>query len=141
MSSLPPPTAPRFLKPTQHIQRVTVLTGVHWWHGHYDPERRRPVRCGGSLCRWCDSGRQPELRIVLGVADGHSQRWLIELRERHRTFIESLESQAEGVIGTVVEMWKQGSAMNSPVEFSIVRHKAAMEWDIRLLVEGLGVET
>lgn len=135
---LPPPTAPRFLKVTSDLQRVTIISAVHWWHGHYDPITRRPYRCGGEICSWCDAGRQRELRFVVGVADGSGVRWLLELRERHRAILEELEAQDGGSVGTVADVFKAGQAINSPVQVELRSRKRADEWDIALLASALG---
>lgn len=139
MSSLPPPIKVLFYKPTSEIARFTILTPIHHWYAHYDHVKRVPFRCGGAICAFCDTGREPELRFVLGCASSRTGRCTIELRERHRKVLEAIEAQPEGVIGTVIDVYKSGTALNSPVEVDIRNHKVAEEWDIRLLVESLGM--
>lgn len=138
MSSLPPPTAPPFFRPTSDLARLTIVTDVHWWHGHYDHKSGVPHRCGGSICSYCDAGRQPELRFVLGCYHGGKGRVLIELRERHRAVLEQILAQPEGIVGTVIDIYKKGEAKNSPVEVEMRSRSHAEPWDIRLLVESLG---
>lgn len=138
MKGLPPPTATQFVKPTPEVQRLHVLSRLEWWHGHIDPVTKQPHRCGGSICGFCDAGRQPELRFVLGV-EVRGERRLIELRERHRHFIDTLGEEPADTIGAIVHVWKAGQAKNSPVEFELISRKRCEEWDIRLLVEELGI--
>ena len=135
---LPPPRVPQWLKITSDITRVTLLSEPECWYAHFDPRTRRPFRCGGDLCRFCDEHRVPELRIVLGCADGSGERLIFELRERHRKYIEKLEAQEGGIVGTVIDIFKVGGSDNSPVELNIVSRKPTACWDIGPIVRGLG---
>lgn len=136
---LPPPTAPRFFKVDSTLQRFTIISDLHWWYAHFDERDRQPHRCGGTICSYCDAGRQPELRFVVGVSNGRAERGFIELRERHRPVLQKALEQEGGILGSVIHIAKKGDAKNSPVEVDIISRKECDAWDIRLMVESLGL--
>lgn len=135
---LPDPTSPRFLAIGSELIRLTVLTRVYHWVGHYDPALRLAVRCGGQCCDYCSSGRIPELRFVVGCYSARHGRCLFEMRERHRPILEQLDSHECMGVGCKLHIMRRGTAKNSPIDVEIHGWEANEEWDIQRLVDSLG---
>lgn len=139
MRQLPEPTGPRFLKVETFVYRLVCRSRVEHWLAHFDPVTRMPYRCEGEGCKFCDSGRVPELRFVLGVWSERTGRALLELRERHRQVLEAMASEELEGIGARLRVWRSGSAKNSPIEVELEGFEESDEWDISRLVLSLGL--
>lgn len=137
--ALPPPTSPRFLKVGTELVRLHCLTRVYPWVAHYDPVLRLAVRCAGEYCGYCDAGRTPELRFVIGCYSDRAGRVLFEMRERHRGVASEMDEHCMRGVGFKLQVHRTGTAINSPIEVSVVDWVEADEWDISKLVDALGL--
>lgn len=138
MRQLPEPTSVRWLTVGTSIQRVRCLTRVHHWLGHFDFASRMKYRCQGAGCPFCDGGRLPEVYYVIGVQNSAGERFLLELRARHYPIAKELnEHESEGV-GWKIQIYRAGTAKNSPIEIELLSWEAADEWDICRLVDSIG---
>ena len=138
MRALPEPTGPRFLKVGTQMLKAVCLTRIEHWYAHFDARIRMPVRCGGEGCQYCDAGRVPELRFVVGIREKRIGRALLELRERHRGLVEELNNHESEGVGCKLTIYRTGTAMNSPINVELEGWEVADEWDIGRLVESLG---
>ena len=113
---------------------LLCCSDIHYWVSHWDPQRRRSVRCGGSGCYGCQQGAPKIVRgVVLGV-DTQGRDRLFEVRQRHENVFESYET----TVGLRISIRKLGAATNSPVEVKVVGEEYAYRRDITRLVDSLG---
>lgn len=129
-----PRAAPEWHKATSRAAEFTIISEAAHWYSHWDPSKRRTMRCGGKECYCCATGIQKQLRVVVLVIDTNNREKLIELRERHREFFDHFAS----LVGLRIRVRKLGEAQNSPVEIRHVGEVHATVRDITRLVECLG---
>lgn len=120
---------PKWVRPGSRKVELTIISELNRLVTHWDTRLGRSVSCGGHVCELCHVGMQKQLRVFCMLIDGHGNDWLFELRERHReTF-----GEYDSVVGLVVEIWRAGTAKNSPVEVRIRDTRNVVERDITAL--------
>lgn len=132
----PDAVRPEWVRWTGHWQEFLVISEIESWVSHWDARIGKSRRCGGPGCALCHMGYQKQLRVVVMTIDKSGRDTLIELRERHRTYLDGVES----VVGLKVRMKKMGAARNSRIELDIIGSQEVATRDIKRLVLCLGEE-
>lgn len=118
----------RKIRPLQVThERLRVITVSEWFAlaTHWDKEVWRSRRCGGGECLLCCRDNRPLVRYYSCVELPNNELRLLELRKRHSETVHLLQLQHEPGVGHELEVWKNGSAKNSPVQVEVLG-----TWDI-----------
>lgn len=136
---LPRTEKPEWITVTQRRQEVTVISEPTPWISHWDTVKMRSRRCGGDTCQLCQMGMPKQIRYILLCVDGHGHERLLELRERHADYLDSLIREHGSTVGLRVAVLRDGPAKNSPVSFRYLTREPAVARDIKLLVARFGL--
>ena len=129
-----PQVGPTWLKATERRMELLIISEITYWVSHWDPQRGRSVRCGGTACYHCQQGAQKIVRgVVLGI-DSSGREKLLEIRDRHERIFESYDTS----VGLRISVRKTGPARNSPIDMTVLREELAYRRDISRLVDSLG---
>ena len=138
MSDLPPSEKLSFVQAGPKPMTVVSRSSVEWWQAHWDPSIRRSRMCEGRECPWCGQGLFRSTRYVIAVElEGGSLR-LLELRERHRDFLERLHHRPRMGVGSLLRVRKEGEGKNARVEVELLHQVPAIPIEIAALVRSLG---
>lgn len=130
---------PRWFKATVRRSELLFVSDVFGWVSHWDVSARRSRKCGGRSCGLCSFGYPKVARFVVVAVDQWGTDWLVELRERHREFIERLREGRGTAAGARVVVCKEGEALNSAVCFTLLGREPVVIRDISRLVDSLGL--
>lgn len=65
---------------------------------------------------------------------------MLELRERHRLFLELVHGADSGGVGARMRVERRGSSDNSPIDVSFVEWRSGLrEWDLSALVDSMSL--
>ena len=87
----------------------------------------------------CQLGMPKQIRYILLCVDSHCAERLLELRERHADYLDSLIAEHGSTVGLRVSVLRDGTAKNSPVSFRFLAREAVVSRDIKLLVARFGL--
>lgn len=115
----------RPLKITQ--QRVRVIIASDWYEfsAHWDRTAGQSRECAGAGCFFCGDQSKPHPLYYAVGEDHHRTLWLVCLRRRHSELVHHLRASRGDGVGPELELWKSGSAPNSPIRAEVVG-----EWDV-----------
>lgn len=136
---LPRSDRPEWIQATQRRQEFVVCSEATHWVSHWDTLKAKSRRCGGSQCQLCAIGSPRVIRYILLCIDNHGRERLLELRERHADYLDSLKESHGSLVGLRVVVSKDGAAKNSPVSFRCLASEPAIRRDISLLVQSFGL--
>lgn len=109
-------TAPRELLVVSRIRG-------QWIHWDGPPGRI----CGETNCRLCRDGWRPEKRWILRLESAEHFEYLLQARERHTPVLDQLEAMQQRGRTGVVEVYRAGTARNSPIQIRTLREVAYPE--------------
>jgi hypothetical protein len=103
---------------------------------HWDQTANRARVCGRHVCALCRDGMKSEIRWLLRLQETPDSHYLLELRERHRSFCEEVSAVQDRNLSAVVSVFRDGTLRNSPVECQLLREGVATAlFDLRRLVD------
>lgn len=115
----------RPLKITTERVRCITCSEFYAVPTHWDGSVGRSRRCAGDDCLLCRSENRPLVRFYVCVELPGDDLRLLELRKRHSETVHVLQLQHEEGIGYELEVWKTGTARNSPVSVEVLG-----TWDV-----------
>lgn len=134
------PTKSKWLRLTSAIRTLTALSDVYQWNAHWKTGERRSYRCTGDDCPLCAEGQLPSERYVVLVEDEKGRAWFLELRERHRPWLEEVCRYRKTFAGTVFKAHKRGEYKTAPVDLTFVEFRERKEIPVGRFVDSLGLD-
>lgn len=113
------------LKITQERVRGIIASEWYQYLAHYDLQAERHRECGGAGCALCGDQAKPHV-LYYAVMELHDRTLrLICLRKRHSELVHVLRTNYQEGIGAELELYKRGSAPNSPIQADYLG-----DWDV-----------
>lgn len=138
MSSLPARQMKRWYQPAFGKERVVFMSDVDWWYCHFVSGERRSRRCGAAECALCRDGMAPSLRFVVLIARSNGELCWLELRERHRRFLEEAQFDGDSLVGAAFYIGREDVGTKSPVTLRYDGRDDIIPHDISRFVAALG---
>jgi len=138
MSALPARKMKRWFSPAFGKERIVFMSDVDWWYCHFLPGESRSRRCGAACCALCADGSTPSLRFVVLIARSNGELCWLELRERHRPFLEQAQYDGESLVGAAFYIGREAIGVKSPVTLRYDGRDEVLPHDISRFVASLG---
>jgi len=115
MSALPIRKMRRWFSPPFGKERIVFVSDVEWWYCHFVAGEARSRRCGASNCALCADGMLPSLRFVVLIQRTNGELCWLELRERHRSFLEAAQFDGASLAGAAFYIGRESEGAKAPV--------------------------
>lgn len=129
-----------WLRASTQSKYVTTRSAVGYFIGHWSAAARRSLRCEGSGCPICASGGEPKafMYCFVELAEGEVMVW--EISPRLLDLAMEIDELAKRGIACLVQIWREGTAQNSPVSARVLDQKELDELDIVPFIDSLGYQ-
>lgn len=117
---------------------VVTRSQCGYFLGHWSAKFRRSVRCSGEGCPFCASGLDPRAFVYVFVEDPRDGVMVWELGSRLFDLAVEIDEAALRGQACRIQVWREGTAVNSAVSARCLEHLALDELDISAFVNSLG---
>ena len=117
---------------------VVVRSRVRFFMGHFSGRHGRSLRCPGDGCPFCNAGGQPEAFTYVMVEDSQAAVLVWEISRRLRSFAQEVDDLVARGSSPRIQVWREGTASNSPIDARVVDLVPLDEIDIQPFVDTLG---